>query len=453
MEIYIFFVNFGILDVKYAMYRLLDNISRKTPKDVVRKLLYGTLRRAFEEVDAQFDELCQFFYSDIIDEIRSKSVFEELLYTLLNIGENLSEYTNQQMEVIGLDKGSDIKFIKEKLVNYQLIASELKGGISERRNETIRFTPDNAKRNLLVPKYEKFLSLVDEVEGVLQILYESYQKLYDVIHSNESEQVLNRFNKQFKNVKKHLQTEYFLGRSDFAERVLSYIEVHKKPDPKKITDLFKDCPGFDLLISKAVEKSIGNEFYSVYENPLELARIIQANQLDNTQVNELFMAVAMVGMLFERQHGVNHLFSRARGRPPRDLCYEDCIEPLKEIVENIQQRFTPKVKRANRKMFLNWSVAIVVVLLQRYGGKFVGCISASYRFFEQIGCKIPYGLRYFQKRIQEFCTYLHEKSKGGYYDAFDERPTKSWSRKLKIFAPIENLKNIIIKKYPHSQLA
>ena len=104
-------MNFGILDVKYAMYRLLDNISRKTPKDVVRKLLYGTLRRAFEEVDAQFDELCQFFYSDIIDEIRSKSVFEELLYTLLNIGENLSEYTNQQMEVIGLDKGSDIKFI------------------------------------------------------------------------------------------------------------------------------------------------------------------------------------------------------------------------------------------------------------------------------------------------------------------------------------------------------
>ena len=104
-------------------------------------------------------------------------------------------------------------------------------------------------------------------------------------------------------------------------------------------------------------------------------------------------------------------------------------------------------------MFLNWSVAIVVVLLQRYGGKFVGCISASYRFFEQIGCKIPYGLRYFQKRIQEFCTYLHEKSKGGYYDAFDERPTKSWARKLKRFAPLEKIKEIISEKFIQFQRA
>ena len=217
--------------------------------------------------------------------------------------------------------------------------------------------------------------------------------------------------------------------------------------------MFKDCGGFDLFFSKAVEINIGNEFYSVYENPLELARFIQANQLDNTQVNELFMAVSMVGMLSQKQHGVNNHFARARGRPPRDLCYEDCIEPLKEIVKDIQKRFTPKVKRTNRKMFFNWSVAIVVSLLQQYGSEFYGCISAFYRFFEQIGYKIPYGLRYFQKRIQEFCTFLHEKSKGGHYDAFDEEPTKSWSRRLKIFAPLENYKDIIIEKLIHLHFA
>lgn len=434
------------------MYRILDNISKNTPKDVVRKLLYGTLKSAFEEVDAQFEELCQSLYVDIIDEIRSKSVFEELLDTLLNIGENLSEYTNQQMEVIGLDKDCDIEFIKEKLVNYQLITGELKGGISDGRNNTIRFTPDNGRRNILVPKYEKFLSLADEVEEVLQILYESYQKLYDLIHSNESGQVLNRFNKQFKNVKDHLQTGFSLGYFDVFEKYLNCIEVRKQPVSERL-NYFKDCREFDLFFSKAIGESIGNEFYSVYENPLELAGAIQAKQLDNTQVNELLMAVAMVGMLSEKQHGVNHHFSRPRGRPPRDLCYEDCIEPLKKIVKDIQQRFTPKVKRANRKMYFNLSVAIVVALLQRYGNKFEGCISAFYRFFEQIGHKIPYGLRYFQKRVQQFCTYLHEKSKGGYYDAFDERPTKSWSRKLKIFAPLENFKDIIIEKILHFQLA
>ena len=93
-----------------------------------------------------------------------------------------------------------------------------------------------------------------------------------------------------------------------------------------------------MFISKAVEESIGDEFYSVYDKPLELARTIQAKQLDNTQVNELLMAVALTGMLSEKQHGVNYLFSRPRGRPPRDLCYQDCIEPLKVIVKDIQKR-------------------------------------------------------------------------------------------------------------------
>ena len=440
-------MNFAILDVKEAMYRFLDNISKKTPKDVVRKLLYETLKNSFEEVDAQFNELCKLFYTEIIDVKRTKSALEELLDTLLNIGENMSEYTNQQMEVIGLDKDCDIEFIHEKLVNYQLITNELKGGIIDGRNNTIRFTPDAGRRNILVPKYEKFLSLADEIEEVLQILYESYLKLHDTIRSNKSEQVLNRFNKQFKNVKDHLQTESSLGSKDLLERLLSFCEVRKQPVSKKLYNLFNDCGGLELFISKAVEESIGDAFYSVYDKPLELARTIQDKQLDNTQVNELLMAVALTGMLSEKQHGVNYLFSRPRGRPPRDLCYEDCIEPLKEIVKDIQKRFTPKVKRANRKLFFNWSVAIVVSLLQQYGDKFLGCISAFYRFFEQIGCKIPYGLRYFQKRVQQFCSYLDEKSKGGYYDIFDERPTKAWSRKLRIFAPLEKIQHIIIDKF------
>jgi hypothetical protein len=126
--------------------------------------------------------------------------------------------------------------------------------------------------------------------------------------------VLNRFNKQFKNVKDHLQTESSLGSKNLLERLLSYVEVRKQPVSKKAIGLFKDCGGFDMFISKVVEESIGDAFYSVYENPLELARTIQAKQLDNTQVNELLMAVALAGMLFEKQHGVNYLFSRPRGR-------------------------------------------------------------------------------------------------------------------------------------------
>lgn len=435
------------------MYSFLKNISRKTSKDVVRKLLYNTLKHSFEEVDAQFDELCKCLYSEFINEKRTTDVFEELLDALLHIGENLSEYTKQQMEVIGLDKDCDIKYIKDKFSNYQLIINELKGGISDGRNHTIRFTPDNAKRNLIVPKYEMFLSFTKEIEEVLQILNESYQKLYDIIYPKESEQVLNRFNKQFENVKNHLQTEISTGAYDLPERILKYLDVCKEPVSTKPVNLYRDCGAFGMLISKAVEESIGNEFYSVYDNPFELAKTIQTKQLDNTQVNGLLMAVAMVGILSEKQYGIENCSSRPRGRPPRDLCYEDCIEPLMEIVKDIQERFTSKVKRTNRKMFFNWSVAAVVVLLQQYGDKFYGCISAFYRFFEQIGCKIPYGLRYFQKRINDFSTYLRDKVNGGFNDAFDEGPTKSWARKLKIFAPLEKFKNIITEKFIQLQMA
>lgn len=425
-------------------------MSRKTPKDVVRKLLYGTIKHAFDEVDAQFDELCQCLYSEIMDDNRGKCIFEELIDSLLCIGENLIEYTNQQMEVIGMDKDCDIKFIKGKLVNYQLITTELKGGVSEGRTHAIRFAPDNAKKNLIVPKYDKLFSLANEMEEVLQILYESYQKLYDVIYSDESELVLNRFNKQFKNVKEHLLTESPLNCYSLTEKLLEFGVV---PVSKEAINLFRDCRGFDILLSKVVEESIGNEFYSVYDNPFELAKTIQNKQLDNIQVNELLMTIAMLGMLSEKQHGVKNLFSRPRGRPLRNLCYEDCIEPLKEIVQDIQARFTPKMKRTDRKLFFNWSVAVVVALMLQYGDKFYGCISAFYRFFERIGLKIPYGLRYFQKKIKDFSTYLHDKLKGGFYEFFDEVPTKSWARKLKRFTPLEKIKDIIIENFFQFNLA
>jgi hypothetical protein len=60
--------------------------------------------------------LYQCLYFEKIDEIRSKDVFVDLLDTLLCIGSNLTKYTSQQMEVIGLNKDCDIKYIKDKLL-------------------------------------------------------------------------------------------------------------------------------------------------------------------------------------------------------------------------------------------------------------------------------------------------------------------------------------------------
>ena len=79
----------------------------------------------------------------------------------------------------------------------------------------------------------KFTSLANETEEILQILYESYQKLYDVIHSDESELVLNRFSKHFQNVKNHI-TEGKDSYLDIVTRLLDYGAIAEKPKERAI---------------------------------------------------------------------------------------------------------------------------------------------------------------------------------------------------------------------------
>ena len=128
-----------------SSYSFLEYISI-TSKDVVRKILYDNIVLSFIEVDTQFEELCNNLYAETINAIKTEKIFEELADALLQICNKVLNYTNQQMEVIGIDKDCDIKFINDKLVHYQLNIKELKGGITERRNNTIRFTSDFAKK-------------------------------------------------------------------------------------------------------------------------------------------------------------------------------------------------------------------------------------------------------------------------------------------------------------------
>lgn len=428
------------------MYSFLKNISRKTSKDVVRKLLYNTLKHSFEEVDARFDELCQCFYADFIDEKQGRNVFEELLDTLLYVGRNLQEYTSHQMEVIGLDKDCDIKFIKDKLVNYQLITQELKGGI-DGRIHAVRLTSDSAKRNLIVPKYEKFTSLANETEEVLQIIYESYQKLCDVIYSDESEQVLNRFNKHFQNVKNHI-TEGKDSYLDMLTRLLDYGAIVKKPKERAIDKGsfgYLDIDWAQKVVYDIVNNTVGDEYYSVYDNPLELIRIIKEKELDNEQVNALFAMMVMLGL----QQGVNNPVSRPRGRPPCDFCYTDCIGPIEEILSS--DSF--KLSRKQKKETFCWVVALFVACAEFVHEDLYGHISAFFRFLNQIGLKIRYGLRYLQMKIKEFRQYLRDKQKGGFYEPYDGEATSLWKRRLKRFAPFEKIKGIITARFTQIKLA
>ena len=435
------------------MYNILRNISRKTPQDVVRKLLYENMKQAFGDVDAQFEELCNCLYAETINPDRSGDLFRELLDTLLLSCKIISEYTSQQKEVIGIDKNLDIKFIKGKLFNYKLTINELIGGINDRRNSTIRFTPYE-KRNLIIPQLDKFLSLTQEIEEILQILNEAYLKLDKVLHSgpNESEQVLNRFNRHFNNVKNHI-TEANPFLLDYISGYLNLSKAIsvKKEDPlsKKIWLSGVDAIPLQDFVHAVVEKNFGKEFYDVYDKPLELAQKIQEKKLDNEQVNTLFAMVAMVG----NQIGGNKFSSRPRGRPPINFCYVDYVEQLKELLDTCPVNPNRKLKRSGCKLFSDWFVVLFIAWEESARKDFYGYISAYYRFLKQLCLKIPFGLRYLQMKIKEFKQYLHEKLKGGFYDTFDEKSTRPWARKLKRFAPLEMLKEKITAKFIHFQLA
>jgi hypothetical protein len=434
------------------MYNILRNISRKTPQDVVRKLLYEYMKQAFEDIDAQFDELCNCLYAEIINPDRSGDLFRELLDTLLLSCKIISEYTIQQKEVIGIDKDHDIKFIKDKLVNYQLTINELKGGINDRRNSTIRFTPCE-KRNLIIPQLDKFLSLTKEIEEILQILYEAYFKLDKVLHPspNDSEQVLNRFNKHFDNVKNHIadRSSFLLDFISSSGLFLNFSIKQEHVLSKRTWLSGVDAIPLQNFVHAVVEKHFGKEFYDVYDKPLELAQKIQEKELDNEQVNTLFAMVVMVG----DQHRVNKFSSRPRGRPPSNFCYVDYVEQLKEILDTCPVNPNRKLKRSGCRLFFDWFVALFVTWEEFARKDLYGHISAFHRLFKQLCSKIPFGLRYLQMKIKEFKQYLHEKLKGGFFDIFDEKPTRSWARKLKRFVPLEMIKEKITAKFIQFQLA
>jgi len=429
-------------------YSFLEYISI-TSKDVVRKVLYDNIVLSFKEVDTQFEELCNNLYAETINAIKTEKIFVELADTLLQICNKVLNYTNQQMEVIGADKDCDIKFINDKLVHYQLNIKELKGGITERRNNTIRFTSDYAKRNLIIPKLDTFLSLVEEIESNCKLLQQAYHNLYDTIYSNEEEVVINRFNKQFKNVVAQVaetSDSYLEELSNLCKKHLSSQRSTKKNNH---VSGFSNERLLHEMIFKVVDDTIGNEFYSACDKPVELARTIQKNNLDNEKVNSLFALIAIVG----NPYGVDNLSSQPRGRPPSDFCYVDYVGRMKEILETCPVDPTKKLTPSDCKLFNRWLVALFVTWGEFDPSDLYGYISAFWRFCKQIGFEVTLGLRYLQKKIAEFRDFIRCKSKGGFYDYYDKTPTKSWARKLKRFAPLEKFKEIISEKFIQFQRA
>ena len=419
----------------------MENISRKTSKDVVRKFLYNNIKQAFTEADVQFEELDKSLCVDTIDVDRANSAFEELSDDLLCIASNMTAYTKEQMEVIGVDKDCSIDFIKSKIESYQFKIEDLKGGIQESRVKAIRFTPDIARRNLEIPYYDKFISSAKSIEEYLITLQEIYQKLEETLYSEDSEQELNRFKKHYKNVKNQVTEE--------AHSILRELEAVRKKPAEYIDYSSSNYILTNDFSSHVLESTVGKEYYSAYNNPQKLIKIIKEKGLDNEQVNAFFRIVALNRVWSEKMDPSTPL----RGRPPKDFCFIDDSEFLMELLNTSPVKLTSNIKGTSCNKFFEWLVAFFVTLSEYVCTDLYGFISAFYRYIEEIGIKIPYSLRYFQKKINEFRQFIKDKSKGGFYNLLDECPTKSWARRLKRFAPLEKLRDIISQKFIQFQTA
>lgn len=378
-----------------SMYTLLNNISSIHPNDSVRKFLYENIKQSFGETDAQFDELCNCLCAESIDVDGSNEKFQNLLDTLPLIYENLAEYTQQLMDVNNVDYETDIRFIKEKITNYQVLINQLKAGIEEKRNHSLRFTADYVEKNQIIHILDKFLSLAKEIIAVLQTLSEAYQKLYDVLHPKSivREQVL----KLFKKLIEYVNTESAEGKYSFL-------------------DYF----------------SISDEL-----------QVIGLKEPETFPSGKHWLA-GIDGMPVP---GVDNASSKPRGRPPCNFCQMEYTEQLKEILKTCPVKLNGKMNRMACRQLLDWLVALFFSWAKFLHKDFYGHISAFYRFFEQVFEKMPFGLRYLQMKIKEFERYLCDKRKGGFHDYFDKQPTRLWVRRLKRFAPMEKFMDLITAKF------
>ena len=438
------------------MYKFLKNISNNS-KNTVRKFIYDNIKQAFDETDLYFENLCYLLYADNINNKQSKETFLDILDTFTCIDNSLKTYIEHQSEVIGVDKDCKVNFIKKKLKQYKLITDELKEDIKKRISKETYFADNKAERHIVIHLYEEFLSYSNELDKKLSILKEKYDELYQMIHSNDSERVLNRFNNHFKDVSNHVTES--LTFKPYCDLLSNMVCVKKKPKSEKLASLNHDgwkrgtpYPITDYF-HKVVYDIIGNDFYSVYDQPLELARTIQEKELDNEQVNELFAAITIATLQSNKGHGESKHYSRPRGRPQKDLCYTDCIDVLKEIIKDTRVMYSPRKRRTNKKEFFNWSVTVFVSLLMHYKDSLIDCISTFYRLLKQFGMELPFGLRHFQNKIKEYCDFLRDRKKGGFYNIFDGEPTRLWARKLKRFAQFDEFRNIITENYLRPKLA
>lgn len=418
------------------MQGIFENISKKS-LNAVRKILYQNLKQAFQEADVQFNELCNLLYAESIHPAQCKKAFHKVLDTLTCAEHFLTKYTKQQMEVIGVDKDCDIKFLKKKLKQYKLNTFELKGGINDRAKHESYFTSNKTERHLIVPLYKEFLSLTNELDEKLDILMEGYDELYQTIHSSDNEQVLKRFNKHFKNVASQISENSGKTYFDILDKIVAVKKESERPSNKLV----------ECNFSTEVIEKIGKSIASIYDKPLELAKTIVKQQWDNSDVDNLFGNIILSKIVYDKMKGVDNLY-HTRGRPPENFCYNDCIEALGEMIYATCPVIPKKEPiRTERIRLFNWMVALFISFADYIGDELYGKIASYFRFMEDIGFTPPFGLRHLQQKISDFRLYLREKKKGGFLNLFDGGFSKRWKSKIRRFAPLEKLQEFISEKF------
>lgn len=433
------------------MQGILENIS-KTSQDVVRKLIYKNIKQAFHETDVQFERLCNLLYAESICYSQCKQEFENILDTLECIEHLLTKYTEQQMQVIGVDKDCSIEFIENKLEQYKLKTNELKEGIADRVRHESYFTSNKTERHLIVPLYKKFLSLTNELGDMLNTLLKGYKALFETIYSSDKELVLNRFNNHFRYVANKIY------KSSNALTLFENVGGFSSFEPK-LTDIIEaktaeEYPCHPCFLPSITVNIFKEKFENIYDKPDELSRTIIEDRVDNSDINDFFGSLVISKLLYDAQNGISNPHHRTRGRPPEDFCYIDYVDFIREtIITTCPIKPKKRLERTDSNHFFDWMVACFVSFANFIGDELYGKIASYYRFLEDIGFTPPFGLRHLQQKINDFRLYLREKKKGGFLNMFDGDFTKKWKSKIRRFTPLEKLQEFISEKFMQYRFA
>lgn len=191
-----------------------------------------------------------------------------------------------------------------------------------------------------------------------------------------------------------------------------------------------------------MDSFLDGDFYSLYDNPLLLAKEIKRRKVKTEELNDIFARLHCWQLLNRLE---NHS-PPARGRPTIENFYCDFLdlqklgETIDEIHRSTYHRSLREGLKKDNKQVCHFLLAVLLAIYKGHWDDIFGKIAAYVRFLTNIcGLRCIQTLRSFQLKVQQFLRFSKDLHKGVENPFNDEDIVRRWNKKLIKFNSLNRL--------------